>query len=214
MNRLLLLNCFLFSTLLLTAKTIVVKNSDELTAANKKAMPGDIIILQDGEWNNLTIHLTCNGTKENPITFRSQTAGKVLITGNSKLKLGGNFLIIDGLNFINGYAGNDAVISFRIDKNQLANNCRVTNTAIDNFNNPKRMDENNWVLFYGKNNRLDHCSFKNKKNMGVLLAVVLDDDRSRENFHSIDHNYFGKRPPLASNGGEIIRVGVSEHCQF
>ena len=214
MNRLLLLNCFLFSTLLLTAKTIVVKNSDELTAANKKAMPGDIIILQDGEWKNLTIHLTCNGTKENPITFRSQTAGKVLITGNSKLKLGGNFLIIDGLNFINGYAGNDAVISFRIDKNQLANNCRVTNTAIDNFNNPKRMDENNWVLFYGKNNRLDHCSFKNKKNMGVLLAVVLDDDRSRENFHSIDHNYFGKRPPLASNGGEIIRVGVSEHCQF
>jgi poly(beta-D-mannuronate) lyase len=37
---------------------------------------------------------------------------------------------------------------------------------------------------------------------------------SRENFHSIDHNYFGKRPPLASNGGEIIRVGVSQHCQF
>ena len=50
--------------------------------------------------------------------------------------------------------------------------------------------------------------------MGVLLAVILDDERSRENFHSIDHNYFGKRPPLASNGGEIIRVGVSQHCQF
>jgi poly(beta-D-mannuronate) lyase len=53
-----------------------------------------------------------------------------------------------------------------------------------------------------------------KKNLGVLLAVILDDERSRENFHSIDHNYFGKRPPLASNGGEIIRVGVSQHCQF
>ena len=214
MTRLLLLNCFLFSALLLTAKTIVVKNSDELTAANKNAMPGDIIILQDGEWKNITIQLNCTGTKEKPITFRSQTAGKVLITGNSKLKVGGNFLIIDGMYFTNGYAGDDAIISFRIDNKQLANNCRVTNTVIDDFNNPKRMDENNWVLFYGKNNRLDHCSFKNKKNMGVLLAVVLDDDRSRESFHSIDHNYFGKRPPLASNGGEIIRVGVSQHCQF
>ncbi|HEU5166859.1 MAG TPA: polysaccharide lyase 6 family protein, partial [Chitinophagaceae bacterium] len=214
MIRLLLLNCFLLLNLLLTANTIIVKNLDELNAANKKARPGDIIILQNGEWKNITIKLNCIGTKKNPITFKSQAAGNVLITGNSKLKLGGDFIIIDGLYFTNGYAGDDAVISFQLDNKQLANNCRVTNTAIDDFNNPKRMDENNWVLFYGKNNRLDHCSFKNKKNMGVLLAVVLDDERSRENFHSIDHNYFGRRPPLASNGGEIIRVGVSQHCQF
>jgi poly(beta-D-mannuronate) lyase len=116
--------------------------------------------------------------------------------------------------FVNGHAGKDPVINFRVDKNQLANNCRVTNCVIDDFNNPKRMDENNWVLFYGKNNALDHCSFVNKKNMGVLLAVILDDDRSRVNFHNIEYNYFGKRIPLASNGGEIIRVGVSQHCQF
>jgi poly(beta-D-mannuronate) lyase len=90
----------------------------------------------------------------------------------------------------------------------------VTNTVINDFNNPKRMQENYWVSFSGKFNRLDHCSFKDKKNMGVLLAVILDDERSRENFHSIDHNYFGRRPPLASNGGEIIRVGVSQHCEF
>ena len=214
MIRLLLLNCFSLFNLLLAANTISVKNLEELNAANKKAMPGDIIILQNGEWKDVLIKLNCNGTRENPITFRSQTAGKVLITGNSKLKVGGSFLIINGLYFSHGYAGDDAIITFRIDNKQLASNCRVTNTAVDDFNNPKRLDENNWVSFYGKNNRLDHCSFRNKKNMGVLLAVMLDDERSRENFHSIDHNYFGKRPPLASNGGEIIRVGLSQHCQF
>jgi poly(beta-D-mannuronate) lyase len=214
MKRLLLLNSLFFSVLLSNANTIIVKNIDELNAANKKALPGDTVILQNGEWKNITIKLSCNGTEKKPIVFKSQTAGKVIVTGNSKLKLGGNWIVVNGLFFKNGYAGDDAVISFRIDSKQLANNCRVTNTVIDDFNNPKRMDENNWVLFYGKNNQLDRCSFKNKKNMGVLLAVILDDDRSRENFHSIDHNYFGKRPPLASNGGEIIRVGVSQHCQF
>src|SRR6188768_2349451 len=214
MKRLLLIKCLFFIVMLSNANTITVKNIDELNAANKKALPGDTVILQNGEWRNVTIKLSCNGTEKNPIVFKSQTAGKVIITGNSKLKLGGNYIVVKGLFFKNGYAGDDAVISFRNDNKQLANNCRVTNTVIDDFNNPKRMDENNWVLFYGKNNRLDHCSFKNKKNMGVLLAVVLDDDRSRESFHSIDHNYFGKRPPLASNGGEIIRVGVSQHCQF
>ena len=214
MKRLLLLNCFLLPALLLTAKTIVVKNIDELNAANKNAMPGDTVVLQNGEWKDVTIKLSCNGTEKNPIVFKSQTAGKVIITGNSKLKLGGTYIVVNGLFFKNGYAGDDAVISFRIDNKQLANNCLVINTVIDDFNNPKRMDENNWVLFYGKYNQVAQCTFKNKKNMGVLLAVILDDERSRENYHSITHNYFGIRVPLASNGGEIIRVGVSQHCQF
>ena len=214
MIRLLFLKCLLITVVVSNAGTIIVKNIDELNDANKKALPGDIIILQNGEWKNVNIKLDCNGTKEQPITFKSQTAGKVQLTGNSKLKIGGNYIVVDGFYFVNGYAGDDAVITFRIDSKQLANNCRVTNTAINDFNNLKRMDENNWVSFYGKNNRLDHCSFIDKKNMGVLLAVILDDERSRENFHSITNNYFGRRPPLASNGGEIIRVGVSQHCQF
>lgn len=213
-KRLLLTCCFAFFNCLAMAGTIVATNIAELNTANTQAKPGDTIILENGEWNNVGIVLTCSGTKEQPIIFRARTAGKVLVTGNSWLKLGGNYLVVEGLFFTRGYAGNDAVIDFRVNKNLLANNCRVTNCTVNDFNNPKRMAENNWVLFSGKNNRLDHCSFINKKNLGVLLAVQLDDDRSRGNFHSIDHNYFGRRIPLASNGGEIIRVGVSQHCQF
>ncbi len=214
MSRMLLVNCFLLFAILCQAKTIVVKNIEELTKANANAKPGDVIVLQNGEWKNVTVTLNCNGTKEKPITFKAQAAGKVLITGLSKLQIGGAYIIVDGFYFANGYAAGDAVINFRIDKNELANNCRVTNTVINDFNNAKRLDENYWISFYGKNNRLDHCSFINKKNMGVLLAVILDDERSRENFHSIDHNYFGVRLPLASNTGEIIRVGVSQHATF
>lgn len=214
MIRLLLLHSFLLISFATMADSTLVKTLNELHAAAKKAKPGDEIILQNGEWNNVVIKLTANGTKEKPIRISAQTAGKVFITGESQLRLGGSYLIVDGLYFMNGYAGKDPVISFRTDKDNVANHCRVTNTVINDFNNPKRMSENNWILFYGKNNRLDHCSFSDKKNMGVLLAVVLDDDRSRENFHSIDHNYFGRRPSLASNGGEIIRVGVSQHCEF
>jgi poly(beta-D-mannuronate) lyase len=197
-----------------SAKTIFVKDINELNIANKESKPGDIIIMQNGEWHNVTIQLDCIGTKEKPIVFKAETYGKVLVAGNSTLAIGGQFIIVDGLLFANGYAGEDAAITFRTNKKQVANNCRVTNIAINDFNNPKRLDENYWVAFYGKKNRLDHCSFVNKKNIGVLLAVILDDERSRENFHSIDHNYFGVRLPLASNGGEIIRVGVSQHCQY
>jgi poly(beta-D-mannuronate) lyase len=196
------------------AQPVFVNNAGELKTANKNARPGDVVILKNGEWNNVDIRLDGRGTKEQPIIFRAETAGKVVITGKSSLRLGGDYITVDGLYFTKGHAGDDPVINFRVNKDQLANNCRVTNTMINDFNNPERMEENYWVSFYGKNNRLDHSSFFNKKNMGVLLAVILDDERSRENFHSIDHNYFGFRLPLASNSGEIIRVGVSQHCEF
>lgn len=214
MLRTLLFACTFMFSVYAFAKTTFVKNQEELKAANATAQAGDIIVLQNGEWKNVSIALNCKGTKESPITFKAETTGKVIITGLSKLSIGGTYIVVDGLYFTNGYAGNSAVIKFSIDKEQIANHCRVTNTVINDFNNPKRLDENYWVTFSGKNNRLDHCSFINKRNIGVLLAVLLDDERSRENNHSIDHNYFGYRLPLASNAGEIIRVGVSQHCEF
>jgi poly(beta-D-mannuronate) lyase len=214
MLRLILLSLSIVFAVNTFASKMIVSNENEIIIANKNAKSGDTIVLKNGNWNNIAIKLNCKGTKENPIVFIAETKGKVIINGNSKLLIGGDYIIVDGLYFTNGYSGVDAVIKFSINKNEIANNCRVTNTVINDFNNPKRLDENYWVALYGKNNRIDHCTFLNKKNLGVLLAVILEDDRSRANFHSIDHNHFGFRIPLASNGGEIIRVGVSEHCEF
>src|SRR5688572_31871388 len=104
MIRLLLLQCLLLTGLTSFAATIIVKNADELHAANKNAKPGDIIILANGEWKNVVLRLDCVGSNKLPITFKAQTAGKVIITGNSRLQLGGSHIIVDGLYFTNGYA--------------------------------------------------------------------------------------------------------------
>ena len=47
----------------------------------------------------------------------------VFIEGKSSLRIGGKWLVVSGLRFTNGSAGKDAVVSFRSDKNNLANNC-------------------------------------------------------------------------------------------
>src|SRR5882757_684617 len=116
MKRSLLLSCCIILSIAAMANTIPVKNIDELKKANKDAKPGDIIVLQNGEWKDVTIALNCAGTKEQPVTFKAETTGKVIIAGHSQLKLGGTFIVIDGFYFTNGYAGDDAVIDFRIDK--------------------------------------------------------------------------------------------------
>ncbi|MDB5203406.1 MAG: TonB-dependent receptor [Ferruginibacter sp.] len=203
-----LLAFLLFATIC-SANTIHVSDAFSLVEANKKAKPGDIIILKNGEWKNVSALLTCRGTALQPIRFKAETPGKLLLTGNSSLSIGGEYIIVDGWSFVKGFSGNKPVISFRSSQKDLAKNCRVTNSSIADYNNPKRGDENYWIAFYGSENRLDHCSFLNKQNFGVLIAVMLEETGSRENHHSIDSNYFGLRPALGSNGGEIIRVGVS-----
>ena len=43
------------------------------------------------------------------------------------------------------------------------------------------------------------------------MAVRLNTEESQENHHRIDHNYFGHRPILGSNGGETLRIGTSHY---
>lgn len=60
-----------------------------------------------------------------------------------------------------------------------------------------------------KTNRVDHNHLVGKSNSGVTMVVRLNSKESQENNHTIDHNYFGPRQNLGSNGGETLRIGTS-----
>jgi poly(beta-D-mannuronate) lyase len=180
MNKIFLLTCLIIWQSGIAQK-FIVKNIEELEAANKKALPGDTIILKNGEWTNSNVILTCEGNSDQPITIKAETEGLVKLTGRSSLQIGGKFLVVSGLNFSNGHSPYDEVINFRA-KGKQAFNCRLTNTAIIDYNKPKRMEDDFWINLHGQNNRIDHCSFIDKKNMGVLVVVSLEEKASRENF--------------------------------
>lgn len=110
--------------------------------------------------------------------------------------------MISGLVFKDGYTPTSEVISFRIDSKNLAYNSRLTECVIDNYSNPERQESDYWIGIYGKNNRIDHNHIEGKSNLGVTVAVRLNSVESQDNHHQIDHNYFGPRPILGSNGGE------------
>lgn len=191
------------------AADFLVANQTEYLATVGKLAPGDTIILKDGIWRDFEIVFEGAGEPDRPITLRAETPGEVFITGQSNLALAGEHLLVSGLVFRDGYTPSQSVISFRKSKAALANNSRVTQTVIHNFTNPERFEADYWVAIYGKNNRFDHNHLEGKRNRGVTLAVRLDSEASRENYHRIDHNYFGPRPTLGSNGGETLRVGTS-----
>ena len=187
----------------------VVKNVTEFDKAVKNAKPGSKIILANGEWHNAELLFEGEGTETDTIVLSAETKGKVIFTGNSNLRIAGSFLKVEGLVFKDGFTPTNTVISFRKNRDEMANNSRLTECVIDNFNNPERHVQDYWITIYGKNNRIDHNHIEGKKNLGVTMIVGLDTEESVENNHLIDHNYFGPRPTFGNNGGETLRIGTS-----
>lgn len=177
------------------------------TAAELNALslqPGDKVVMKAGEWKNQLINFKAKGTAEKPITLVAETKGAVILSGNSNLKIDGEWLVVDGLSFKNGFSLKDDVVVFT----KATSHSRLTNTSIENYNPSDKTIDYKWVSLYGKNNRVDHCSISGKTHQGTTLVVWLDD---QPNYHQIDHNYFGPRPDLGVNGGETIRIGTSTY---
>jgi len=193
------------------AETLLVDSQQAYENAVEALEPGDTVVLANGEWRDFEILFTGKGAPGKPITLTAQTKGEVLITGQSNLRLAGEHLVVSGLVFRDGHTPTNTVISFRRTRDDLAHHSRVTETVIDRFNNPERHETDFWVMMYGRNNRFDHNHLVGKSNAGVTMAVRLDSGESQQNHHRIDHNYFGPRPILGSNGGETLRIGTSAH---
>ena len=189
----------------------IVKTVEAFNEAIANASPGDKIHLANGIWSDVELKFEANGTESKPIYIIAEEKGKVFFEGQSNIKMGGTYLHLEGIVFKNGFTPTSSVIAFQKDKSTPCNNCRVTECVIDNYNPSERFDTDYWVEIFGKNNRFDHNYLVGKRNRGVTLAVRLKNEHDRENNHRIDHNYFGYRPILGSNGGETLRVGTSHY---
>jgi poly(beta-D-mannuronate) lyase len=189
------------------ASELPATNPTQLAAALKRVHPGDSIVMAEGTWKDADIVFAAKGTASKPITLRARTPGKVILTGQSHLRIAGDYLVVDGLWFKDGCVKSGSVVEFRGNSKTFATHCRLTNCAITDYNPTDRNIDYKWCSLYGRFNRADHCYFAGKTHAGTTLVVWVGD---QPNHHQIDHNHFGPRPPLGFNGGETIRVGTSE----
>ncbi len=183
----------------------------DVAATLREARPGDRIVIENGRYSDLSLKWLGRGAEGKPVRIEAATPGGVEITGGSTLRLAGEWLEVSGLCFRDGVAPSGSVIEFRNGR-EVANHCRLTECVVDNYNPARRDMAYSYILLYGRHNRVDHCSLMGKLNLGVTLIVMLNEPRSQQNFHRIDHNWFGPRPVYGSNGAETIRVGTSQQA--
>lgn len=211
-------------TLLLTlgavsgfSSEIRVADSEAARKAVNDAKPGDLIILAAGEWRDVDLRFYGSGSAEHPIRIQAEEAGKTILTGSSRIRIGGEYLVISGLWLRNPTVEKADPVEFRIDSKTRASHCRLTQCAItEDVNFSANHKSNHWVGIFGEDNQVDHCNFSGKKNVGTTLVVWLGE--GNVGHHRILANHFANRPPLGQNGGETIRIGdsttsmLSAHC--
>jgi poly(beta-D-mannuronate) lyase len=194
------------------AQEILVSNITEYNNTIKTAKAGAIIVLKNGVWKDIKLNAYGKGEEGNPILIKAETAGEVIITGNSTLNIYGEYIIVGGLWFKDGNTEYKSVVQFKKDSKTFANNCRFTNSTISNYKSKKDLKDH-WIDLWGKNNRVDHNNFTGKTSEGTTLVVWLKGEAHTENKHRIDNNYFGARQDLGKNGGETIRIGTSTNSK-
>jgi poly(beta-D-mannuronate) lyase len=178
------------------AQTVrTVTNASQLNAAIAASIAGDTIIMINGIWTNVTITFNATATAAQPVVLRAQTPGKVILTGSSSLLFSAPYLIVNGLYFSGGALSSGAIVRFN------STNCRLTNTAIVNYNPPSVATSYYWVYFDNAYNRVDNCYFKGKNHHQPTIG----NDASGSRYNTVDHCYF-KDMGGSGNGSEIFRI--------
>lgn len=180
----------------------LIRTKADLPKAEASVSAGDTLTLADGNWDDVEIKISKSGTPDQPILFRAQTPGLVILRNSSHVIFDGKSILMSGLLLQGASTRTGHAVEFTPNSAQ----CRLTETAIDTYNNSASRDD--WVSVAGFQNRVDYCSFTGKKNVGIILRVARDANKSDQ--HIVAHNYFGARSAINGNGAEEIQIGLKE----
>ena len=190
---------------------LMVGSAEELTALGT-LQPGDEIIWKNGTYDAQKIRLTGNGSSEQSISLRAETPGGVRFTGASSLDIAGSHLQISGFQWIDPDPEGEHLIRFESGSEA----CRLEDCAVDGQGSAIDTETGSkWVSLYGTGHVVTHCRFENKRDMGALCVIWLEEGVTAG--HEISYNRFSRPETLLDDSGEpaneqeTIRVGDSAH---
>lgn len=184
---------------------IYVSSLVEIVAAINDIKPGDAIILEDGTYYDVVFNILTSGTEENPIFIFAENPGKVKLSGESRIDVIADYVIIANFSFENGYPSTDTgVVALK------GNYLRFSNNAIKNYD--LAGNDYKWLSLTGRFHEIDHNVFDGKVTGGSLLTIWRNDMTPQN--HHIHHNQFlNYKESGGANGYETIRVGTSTYSQ-
>ena len=197
------------------ASVRVLNTAKQVIEAAKAAVPGDTIILADGNYQLSWLKIqNVAGTPEQPIVLAAQNLLGARIIGSGCITLeNSSYIEFCGLDF-------DMSATSSFFKLQGAQHIRITRNRFQ-MTVDKEGQTSKWILvgdIWEDNtsssgyNRIDHNLFLNKADGGALIVIdgAHGDPGGISVHDQIDHNIFRVNSPRVSNEKETVRVGVSD----
>lgn len=192
--------------------TLYVSSADELKALGT-LKPGTVVVWRNGLYSDQIAELKSAGTAEQPVILRAEKAGAVCFTGTSRISVSGTCAEVEGFWWRNPepVSGKSVVTLAKGSSHCTVRDCAITG---DNTQEDAETDTK-WVSLYGTDHRVEGCTFRDKRNIGTLMVVWLEEGVTPR--HAIVANHFERPVTLrddngkAINGQETIRIGTSTY---
>jgi hypothetical protein len=208
--------CFLllniFVSFSLSAATINVNSIAALQNACNNSNSGDILILANGTYQNVTLNVNNSN-----ITIKAQTPGGVFLNGSDDINIWSNYVTFSGFQFTSGNIG--------------------TNYLLEVFGNYNKLMHLNFSGYFAKKyivisggsryNEISYCNIEKKPAAAELgCTIQISTSPTVIGYHKISYcsfqNFYGLG---GDNGNEPVRIGLSteylnksrtivEHCYF
>ncbi len=195
---------------------VFVSSNEEIYKAVEGVVPGDTLFLRDGIYRDIQLIVKRSGSAGAPVLLRAENPGKVFFTGNAKVELRGDYLILEGIYFKDGnrntvewqshgpglvaiYGSHNRVTQCTFDAFDEANSAYITTSLNEDGRVPQHC-------------RIDHCGFFNKITFDQVINLNNNLPRTKNGpggppmYHRVDHCIFSN-PKKPGNAGGGIRVG-------
>ncbi len=201
---------FLLS-LKVSATTLFVASQSEFNAAHSNAASNDSIIWQAGIYDDIYMNIT----KSN-LYIGSVELGATIFSGASSVKITGDYITLEGVQFVDGNIGTSDVINTYGSYNNFN---QINIRAYTCYKYLRIREECQYV-------NVTYCNFENRLNLADqnILSILVNENQA--GYHKIQHCSFKNFDGGGNDDGiEPIRIGLStqadhisrslvEYCYF
>lgn len=201
--------CLLHTTL--NAAIFSVSSQQEFEEAHNNAAANDSIVWETGTFSNIYMNIS----KSN-LFIGAATLGGTIFTGASRVSITGDYITLEGLQFVGGNIGTNDIIN--------------TYGSYNHFNQLNLKDYTCYKYLRIREacqyNRVTYCNFENRLNLDDqnILSILVDE--TNPGYHKIQYCSFKNFDGTGNDMGiEPIRIGLStqadhisrslvEYCYF
>jgi hypothetical protein len=183
-----------------SAQTFIVDSQETFNDALGKANSGDTIEWVNGLYENIYLNIN-----KGDVIVKAKERGSVTFTGNSRVLISADDVILDGFQFLGGNIGTQDVI-----KTTGSNNLFV-HLNIKDYVSYKYLV----IKEECRNNTVAYCNFENRINLDDQNILSILVDKNKPGYHKVQYCSFKNFNGTGNDLGiEPIRIGVSTQSEF